>query len=180
MDTISTLKRERGGESGTAEIVVDTGDAEPTETDDHPGRHRQPEQPPYDIGAFSGAFENQAQCVEQREIAHDVFETGAAGGHLVGRQVLQINMPSRDTDAKTGCQENEPGIDAAAKFARVMECCHEENDTQQYSCDALKYAQRARVQQQYVLRIQRKTHHAGTGKKPCQVKQSLVWNCHRL
>ena len=57
----------------------------------------------------------------ERERVEHVVEAGAAGRHLVRRQVLQVHVPARDADARERHQHTEHAVDARNR-RRAREC----------------------------------------------------------
>ncbi len=132
--------------NGLPQVIPDSRSAKACYGDEHPARHRQPQELPDNIGTFARSFEYHAQCIAEREIFEHVVQAGAARRDFIRRQILQSYMPSRDTGTRSRNDSQRCDIDAAAPPGRIMQRRNKKHDTNTNHRDTLQNAQRARIE----------------------------------
>src|SRR5271163_3884280 len=121
--------------------------------DEHPARHREPQESPGHPGAFSGAGQHLDQHLAQGEHLEHEIEGGSAGRHAALGQALDVQVPYRHSDGGERGQGDERRIHAPSPDYRVVRRGDQENEPEREYSDALENAQRTGFQVQHYLRV---------------------------
>ena len=84
-------------------------------------------------------------------------------------------MPACDANTKTGRQYHEHAVDPGSELPRIVQRRDQENHAKGDRRDALENAEGTRIEEQNMLGIKGKAHHARTCEKACKIQQALTW-----
>ncbi|SOO27561.1 hypothetical protein XAP6164_1710016 [Xanthomonas phaseoli pv. phaseoli] len=151
------------------EARVQRPQRQPHEPHHAPHRHAQPEEAPIDIAAVAGAGQHGAEHLEgPHRLAQKAQRRPARRHHVLGPD-LHPHMPRSDAHAYACGDETQDPIDLApGGGTRPMQCAEQEKHCQRREGDPLEDAQRARLQTQMQLHIDRVSQQSCACKKAQQ------------